>query len=123
MPYVVQPAAQHQRSPRIGHDLPHLFTALRIITVNPAMLAAWLLGFQRAFEPFGYCVFQKDCTFRAETAPSQISRQGGDGTYGSAMFPGAVNLDKLADQPDIFFLLSVAVVHGCDNSSNFTHQT
>lgn len=114
MPDVIKSAAHQQSSTGVGHDLPHLFAAFRIITVYPAMLAARFFMLQRALLPFSYGVLQKGCTFRAEDPFSQSIRQSYVRAFHIAVFSGTVHLDKFAKQPDIFFLLKIASVHSCD---------
>jgi hypothetical protein len=79
------------------------------------MLAGRLLCFQRAIHPFPDGILEKSGAFRAEAALAQSCGQDNLSVFGGVLFPGAVDLDKLPDQPDIFFLLSVNIFHVRDN--------
>lgn len=123
MPYIIQPPPHHQPAAGVSHDLAHLFALLPCVTVDAAVLAAGLLRFQRTFDPFADGVLHESGTFAAEVTLPQTSRQNKGRTLRRAVPSIAVDLDKLADQPDIFFLVLRKRFHDCDNAPFFPNQT
>jgi hypothetical protein len=56
---------------------------------------------------------QKRGAFRTEFTLSHVCGQGNRRSFGAQVIPGAVYLDKLSDQPDIFFLVPGNRFHEC----------
>ena len=111
MPQVIKPSPQHQPASGVGHDLPYLCALRRGIAVDPAMLATRLFGLQGTGGALDNGIGHKPGTFNAHLTLTQTARQCKRLPVQPAMFPGAVHLDKRADQPDIVQLLFIHCFH------------
>ena len=115
MPDVIQPAAQHQLAPGVCHNLLDLRQLWLGIAVGAAMFAGRLLGFQRAVKTSGNGIGHERGALGAHPAFATIFREQVRVLLHPPMFPVTVDLDKLPDQADIFFLLSGNRFHAYDN--------
>ena len=91
--------------------------------MNTTLFAAWLLRLQRALHSFGNGVSHKNGALGAHPSFTKIYRKQERRFFRFPMFSGAVDLDKLADQTDILFLLAGYRFHGCDHAQFLFAQT
>jgi hypothetical protein len=84
--------------------------------MDPALFTAWFFELQRAFDPFFNNVFHERDALGADQDTIQSGGKREAVPAVCAVTVSAINLDKFADQSDVFILALFDCFHACDHA-------